>query len=171
MTSLVTHVRTRLRWVMSYVLCHFVFIWWHDICRHFSAIHRLNTSNVFPLLSLLLFVSLLLLLLLSLISLLLSLLLSLLWSSSLLYTKFLFAIKHFKYVFVDRTFLEMVDEILLNLARTLVFINSSPPGQNGRHFADDVFRCIFINEKFCILIKISPNFVPEHPIDNNPALV
>ena len=27
------------------------------------------------------------------------------------------------------------------------------PGQNGRHFADDTFRYIFVNEKFCILIK------------------
>ena len=25
--------------------------------------------------------------------------------------------------------------------------------KNGRHFADDIFRCIFVNEKFCILIK------------------
>ena len=25
-------------------------------------------------------------------------------------------------------------------------------GQNGRHFADDIFRCIFVNEKFCTLI-------------------
>ena len=33
-------------------------------------------------------------------------------------------------------------------------IKSSPPGQNGRHFANDSFRCIFVNEKFCILIKI-----------------
>ena len=32
-------------------------------------------------------------------------------------------------------------------------INSSPPGQNGRHFQDDIFRCIFVNEKFCVLIK------------------
>ena len=30
--------------------------------------------------------------------------------------------------------------------------NSSPSGQNGRHFSDDIFRCIFVNEKFCILI-------------------
>ena len=29
----------------------------------------------------------------------------------------------------------------------------------------------FVNEKFCILIKISLKFVPEGPIDNNPALV
>ena len=39
------------------------------------------------------------------------------------------------------------------------------------HFSDDVFRCIFVNEKFCILIKISLKFVPKGPIVNNPALV
>ena len=32
-------------------------------------------------------------------------------------------------------------------------INSSSPGQNGHHFADDIFRCIFVNEKFCISLK------------------
>ena len=42
--------------------------------------------------------------------------------------------------------------------------------QNGRHFADDIFRCIFMNEKFCILIKIPLKFVPEGPIGNNPVL-
>ena len=51
------------------------------------------------------------------------------------------------------------------------FINSTPPGWNGRHFADDIFRCIFINEVFGILIEISLKFVPKGPIDNNPALV
>ena len=49
--------------------------------------------------------------------------------------------------------------------------NSSPPGYNGCHFADDIFRCIFVNEIFCILIKISLKFVPKGPIDNNPAVV
>ena len=49
--------------------------------------------------------------------------------------------------------------------------NLSPPGQNGRRFADDIFRCIFVNEKFCILTKISLNFVPNGPTDNNLALV
>ena len=47
----------------------------------------------------------------------------------------------------------------------------TPPGQNGRHFADDIFRCIFMDEKSCILITISLKFVPNGPIDNNPALV
>ena len=32
-------------------------------------------------------------------------------------------------------------------------INSSLPGRNGRHFANDVFKCIFVNETFCISIK------------------
>ena len=50
-------------------------------------------------------------------------------------------------------------------------IDSSPPGQNGRHFADDIFRSIFVNEKFCTLIKISLKFVPKGPIGNKAALV
>ena len=37
--------------------------------------------------------------------------------------------------------------------------------------ADDIFKCVFLNENICILIKISLNFVPKVPIDNNPALV
>ena len=37
--------------------------------------------------------------------------------------------------------------------------------------SDDIIRCIFMNEKFCILIKISPKIVPKGPIENNPALV
>ena len=49
------------------------------------------------------------------------------------------------------------------------YINSSPPGQNGRHFSDDTFR--WPNGKFCILIEISLKFVPKGPLDNNPALV
>ena len=49
--------------------------------------------------------------------------------------------------------------------------NKSPPGQNGRHFADDIFWCIFSNEKSCILVKISLKFVTNGLIDNNPALV
>ena len=51
------------------------------------------------------------------------------------------------------------------------FINSSPPGQNGHHFEDHIFRFIFLNERFCILIKISLKFVPKGPIDNILALV
>ena len=50
-------------------------------------------------------------------------------------------------------------------------LNSSSPGQNGRNFPNDIFRCIIVNEKFCIWIRISPQFVPMGPINNIPALV
>ena len=49
--------------------------------------------------------------------------------------------------------------------------NSSPPGQNGRRFPDDIFRGNFMNEKFCIWIKISMKFDPKSSIDNNAAMV
>ena len=45
------------------------------------------------------------------------------------------------------------------------------PWQNSRHFADDIFRCILVNEKLCILNKISLKLIPKGPIDNDPALV
>ena len=38
-------------------------------------------------------------------------------------------------------------------------------------FHRQFFKCIFLNEKFCILIKISLKFVLMGPIDNNLALV
>ena len=43
--------------------------------------------------------------------------------------------------------------------------------QHGRHFADDTFKCIFLNENVIISIKISLKFVPKGPINNVPALV
>ena len=48
-------------------------------------------------------------------------------------------------------------------------INSLRPRQNGRHFADDIFKCIFLNEIIWISIKIS--FVPKGQINNIPALI
>ena len=49
--------------------------------------------------------------------------------------------------------------------------NSLWPRENGRHFADDIFKCIFLNENVWIPIKISLKFVPKGPINNIPALV
>ena len=50
-------------------------------------------------------------------------------------------------------------------------INTLRPRQNGRHFADDVFKCIFLNENVWILLKISLKFVSMGPINNIPLLV
>ena len=52
-----------------------------------------------------------------------------------------------------------------------VIINTLRPRQNGRHFADNIFKCIFLNESVWIPIKISLQFVPRGPINNIPALV
>ena len=38
-------------------------------------------------------------------------------------------------------------------------------------FAVDIFKCIFMNEKFRISIQISLKFVTKGPIDNKSALV
>ena len=43
--------------------------------------------------------------------------------------------------------------------------------QNGQHFADDIFKCIFLNENVLISIKISLKFVLEGSFNNFPALV
>ena len=50
-------------------------------------------------------------------------------------------------------------------------LNTLRPRQNGRRFADDTFRRIFLNENVRVSIKISLNFVPNGPIDNIPSLV
>ena len=50
-------------------------------------------------------------------------------------------------------------------------VNTLRPRQDGRHFADDIFKCIFLNENVSIAIKISLKFVPKGPINNNLALV
>ena len=49
--------------------------------------------------------------------------------------------------------------------------NTLRPRQHGRHFADDIFKCIFMYENIWIPIKISLKFVPNGPINNIPALV
>ena len=45
------------------------------------------------------------------------------------------------------------------------------PRQHGRHFADDTFKRILLNENVIISMKISLKFVPKGPISNIPALV
>ena len=50
-------------------------------------------------------------------------------------------------------------------------VNTLKPRQNGRHFADDILKCIFFNENVWIPIEISLKFVPKGPINNIPALV
>ena len=50
-------------------------------------------------------------------------------------------------------------------------MNTLRPRQNGRHFPDDIFKWIFLDDNVWISINISLKFVPRGPINNIPALV
>ena len=49
-------------------------------------------------------------------------------------------------------------------------VNSMRPRPNRSHFADDVFKCNFLNENVWIPIKISLKFVPKGPMNIIPPL-
>ena len=51
------------------------------------------------------------------------------------------------------------------------YFNTLRPRQDGRHFPDDIFKCIFLNENARISLKISLKVVPKVRINNIPALV
>ena len=50
-------------------------------------------------------------------------------------------------------------------------VNKMTTTTTGRHFANDIFKCIFLNENVWIPVKISLKFVPKGPINNIPALI
>ena len=51
-------------------------------------------------------------------------------------------------------------------------INSSPRGQNGHHFSDEIFKYIFMNETFFLnLIRIPLKCGSKGPTDNKSASV
>ena len=52
-----------------------------------------------------------------------------------------------------------------------VLLTHLPLDKMTANMSDDIFKCIFMNEKLCISIRISLKFVPRGPIDNRPALV
>ena len=54
---------------------------------------------------------------------------------------------------------------------TCQVFNTFRPRQNGRHFADGIFKHIFLNENARISSQCSLKFVPKGPINNIPTLV
>ena len=76
--------------------------------------------------------------------------------------------------------------LFVNIASLLVFTKYNPimltrtnwckifnilkPRQNGRRFADDTFKRIFVNHHVLISIKIS-QFIPNGPMNNVAALI
>ena len=57
------------------------------------------------------------------------------------------------------------------LEKNEMSLNSFSPGQNGRHFAGEIFKSIFLNENVRIPIQFPLKFAPNGPIDNKSALV
>ena len=56
-------------------------------------------------------------------------------------------------------------------AEILWMLNTLRPRQDGRYFADDVLKCIFLNENVWISLTIPLKFLPKGPINNIPVLV
>ena len=50
-------------------------------------------------------------------------------------------------------------------------VNTLRPRQYGRHFPDDIFKRICLNENVLISLKISLKFVPKVQFNNIPALL
>ena len=59
----------------------------------------------------------------------------------------------------------------LDANHLIVLINTLRPIQNSRHFADNTYKRIFLNETARISIKISLKFVSKGPVNDNSALV
>ena len=56
-----------------------------------------------------------------------------------------------------------MSDLLTHWSRDIMFY--------GHHFADDIFKCISLNENIWILLQILLKLVPEVQINNIPALV
>ena len=66
---------------------------------------------------------------------------------------------------------DFISVMLCVFAWTRTTVNTLRPRQNGRHFPDDIFKCIFFSENVWVSLKISLRFVPNGQINNIPALV
>ena len=51
-----------------------------------------------------------------------------------------------------------------------MYVNTFGLRQDGRHFADDIFIYIFLNENRQVSIQIPLNVIPKDPINNTIAL-
>ena len=79
--------------------------------------------------------------------------------------------KRNSYIFIQENAFENVIWEMAALLSQPQCVNTLGPRQNQRYFADDIFKCIFVNENVWIPIKISLKFVSKGPINNIPTLV
>ena len=72
--------------------------------------------------------------------------------------------------YLETTLLRAWILVLVRLV-TGILIHWAGPRQNGRDFADDIFKCIFVKENVWISLKISLKFVHKVRINNILALI
>ena len=70
-----------------------------------------------------------------------------------------------------KSFESFLDIIWNHRGVSYISFNTFRPRQNGCDFADDIFKCIFLNKIVRISIKISLDFVPKGRNNNIPAMV
>ena len=64
-----------------------------------------------------------------------------------------------------------ISKLFAGLQTDGYLLNTMRPKQNGRHFADNIFKCISLYENVWISINISLKFVPNSQINNIVVLV
>ena len=64
-----------------------------------------------------------------------------------------------------------LNNVCIPLYSIQLHINTLRPKQNGRHFPNNIFKCLFLKENSWISIRISLKFLPKVPINYKPALV
>ena len=76
-----------------------------------------------------------------------------------------------KTIFIALTMFFLNDWGNLMRHRAMPRVNLLRPRQNGRHFSEDICKCIFLNGNVWISIEISLKFISKGQINNIPALV
>ena len=66
---------------------------------------------------------------------------------------------------------EQNDRYMATDDNSQLIFNTLRHRQNGRHFPDGIFRCIFFNENVRVSLKISLKFIRKVQVNNIPALV
>ena len=81
---------------------------------------------------------------------------------------------HLQYKLVTQSDIEYPPEFsafwVWKIVKLLIF-NTLGHEQNSRHFADDIFKYIFLTENVCVLIHFFWFFFHKGPIENMPSLV
>ena len=79
--------------------------------------------------------------------------------------------KYFNHSLTVIVFLLIYSALGWYWVHVIEWLNTLRLRQNGRHFSDDIFKCMFLNENISVAITNSLAFVPKGPINNIAVLV